>query len=105
MTALPAPEPNCAGHPHSDGFAGSALTSDNHDVPVRLPKGAECECRADGCGLFFSSETAFTKHWTRGGHAHPREVGLVERHHRAGPVWGWPAMPANALLARQEGAI
>lgn len=37
-------------------------TSDDHDMPVRLPTGAECECRAEGCGLFFTSETAFGKH-------------------------------------------
>lgn len=56
----------------------------------RLPKGAECQCMADGCGLFFSGESAFRKHWKRGGHVHPAEAGLVERTRVAGPVWGMP---------------
>lgn len=68
----------------------------------RLPRGAECQCMADGCGLFFSGESAFGKHWTKGGHVHPSSVGLVERQNVRGSVWGWPEMPTSALVARQE---
>ena len=103
MMTPPGPAPMDSGHPHAAGIAGSCRTTVDHDVPLRLPKGAECECRAEGCGLFFSGETAFAKHWTQRGHAHPSEVGLVQRQHTSGPVWGWFAMPANALVARQEG--
>lgn len=45
---------------------------------------------ADGCGLFFTGESAFKKHFTKVGHVHPSEVGMVEREHRGGPVWGLP---------------
>jgi hypothetical protein len=57
--------------------------------PIRLPRGRECECRVEGCGLFFSSESAFQKHFTRRGHVHPSEVGLIERTNARGPVWGF----------------
>jgi len=42
------------------------------------------------CGLFFTGESAFKKHWTRAGHVHPREIGMVERTRKSGPVWGLP---------------
>ncbi len=73
---------------------------------TRLPKGSECQCRAEGCGLFFTGETAFKKHWTRAGHVHPSEVGLVERQRVAGPVWGGPSPDAPiARSAAQGGPI
>lgn len=58
--------------------------------PDRLPKGSECQCMADGCGLFFTGESAFKKHWTKVGHVHPTEAGLVEKTRASGPVWGMP---------------
>ncbi len=78
------------------------------DAPPRLPRGSECQCMADGGGLIFTGETAFTKHWTKTSHRHPSEVGLVERERAAGPVWGWPSSdqnPRSAEAARQEGPI
>ena len=64
---------------------------------ARFPQGGECQCMAEGCGLFFSSETAFEKHWTRRGrktgpaeHVHPSEVGMVERQRSRGPTWSLP---------------
>lgn len=72
-------------------------------VPAaRLPKGSECQCMADGCRLFFSGETAFKKHWTRGGHVHPADVGLVERQRVGGPVWGLPG--ENPLFGAHDEA-
>lgn len=58
------------------------------ELARRLPGGAECQCGE--CGVFFSSESAFEKHWTKDGHKSAREVGLVERMNARGPVWGWP---------------
>lgn len=58
-------------------------------IAIRYPKGSECQC--DACGVFFSCESAFNKHWTKDGHKHAREVGLVERMGARGSVWGWPA--------------
>lgn len=73
---------------------------------MRLPKGSECQCMAEDCGLFFSGESAFRKHWTRAGHVHPFEVGMVERQHKGGPVWGLPGenpqFGRSALASRQE---
>lgn len=70
---------------------------------TRLPRGSECQCMAEGCGLFFTGETAFSKHWTKNGHAHPSEVGLVEKERVAGPIWGWPGQnPTIALGVAQE---
>ena len=74
------------------------------EVITRSPKGAECQCAADGCGLFFSSESAFERHWTKNGHASPESVGLVVRDGPRGPVWGWPGMSAEVLAARREGS-
>lgn len=72
---------------------------------TRLPRGAECQCMADGCGLFFTGETAFAKHWTKNGHVPPSEAGLVERERVAGPIWGWPGEnPTIARETAQEGA-
>lgn len=73
------------------------------EVTKRRPQGAECQCTADGCGLFFSSESAFEKHWTKDGHKSPDAVGLVAREGPRGPVWGWPGMPAD-VLERRKGA-
>lgn len=59
---------------------------------------------AEGCGLFFTSESAFNRHWTKNGHAHPSEVGLVERQRVAGPIWGRPGQnPRSADAVDQEG--
>ncbi len=72
---------------------------------TRLPAGAECQCMAEGCGLIFTGETAFTKHWTKDGHVQPSAVGLVERQRANGPVWGWPSSDENPRIAaasRQE---
>ncbi len=60
------------------------------DDITRLPRGSECQCMAEGCGLFFTSESASYRHWTKTGHRHPSEVGLVERQRVAGPIWGRP---------------
>lgn len=62
----------------------------NGGTVQRLPRGSECQCMAAGCGLFFTGESAFNKHWTKTGHVHPSEVGLVEKMRAAGPIWGRP---------------
>lgn len=74
---------------------------DEEALDRRSPQGAECQCAADGCGVFFSSESAFEKHWTKNGHVAPIAVGLVERASARGPVWGWPGMPAAVLAAKR----
>ena len=58
--------------------------------PQRLPRGAECQCMEETCGLFFTAESAFKKHWTKAGHVHPSKAGLVEKTRANGPVWGLP---------------
>lgn len=72
----------------------------------RLPKGSECQCRAEGCGLVFTSESAFERHWTKGGHVHPSEVGMEEKARANGPTWGMPGDPSKldriARRTRQE---
>lgn len=71
---------------------------------TRLPRGSECQCMADGCWLFFSGESAFNRHWTKNGHVHPSEAGLVERQRAAGPVWGRAGEnPSIADRRAQEG--
>lgn len=58
---------------------------------------------AEGCGLFFTSESAFNRHWTKNGHRHPSEVGLVERQRVAGSVWARPGHnPRSADAVAQE---
>lgn len=77
------------------------------DVVQRLPRGSECQCMAAGCGLFFTGETAFNRHWTKNGHVHPSEVGLVEKMRAAGPIWGrpgtWDGSTRSADGIAQEG--
>lgn len=65
----------------------------------RSPQGAECQCTS--CGLFFSSESGFERHWTKNGHVKPTDIGLVARESPRGPVWGWPGMPAEVLELRK----
>jgi hypothetical protein len=57
---------------------------------TRLPVGSECQCMAEGCGLFFTGEAPFVKHWTKKGHVHPSEVGLVGHERSQGITWGSP---------------
>lgn len=80
-------------------------TGPREQTPRRYPRGSECECTVEGCGEFFSGESAFEKHWTKkSGHVHPSEVGLVQRQHVGGPVWGHPGeIPTDALRTRREG--
>jgi len=53
--------------------------------PRRL-KGDECQCIP--CGAVFEHEKAFRSHITRAGHVAPVTVGLVEKSHAGGAVWG-----------------
>lgn len=57
-------------------------------APGRLPTGSECQCVR--CGLFFTGESAFERHWTKRGHVHPDDVGLVKKQRKGGTTWGRP---------------
>lgn len=60
---------------------------------------------AEGCGLFFTGETAFNRHWTKNGHVHPSEAGLVEKQRKAGPIWGKPGENPSIADRRVQEAL